>query len=390
MSLEVSAVDKVLTGSSIDIRISLNLEKPVEMRWGGISLTLERPCDRNFPVVTNEIFCEGYFEGGLFVRSRNVTINPRVLPSIPSRGINYQIRSDVSFQEPGSDIIIDLLDEKPIEIKRRPSEAPRSRPINISLKGVQVQTEKDAFTIGEQIKIDLVADDKIKTLQVKLIHEANVTCKCPSFANICTHIHKSPPKTLASVELESVHTESIELKVPETAEESHSFTWQPSDQIGWYHSVEDSSKYYLEIEGRNVFDEVIQITIPIQILHPPAEEWEEPLLIQPKQETGPSLLFAKKPTNLLKITGHEIEGNRLILHVRNVTDRILEGVTFKVAGLVEELFERFPQIIGIAKWDRNEEKFLTYEKYAKEIKEYEITIEDNEGSLVTQKYALST
>ncbi|MFQ6124568.1 MAG: hypothetical protein ACE5R6_08195 [Candidatus Heimdallarchaeota archaeon] len=390
MALEVSAVDKILTGSTIDIRVTLNLEKPVEMRWGGISLILERPCDRNFPVVTSELFCEGYFEVGLFVRSRSITVNPRVLPSIPNRGITYKVRSDVSFQEPGSDTIIDLLDEKSIDIWKRPSKIPHTHPINISLKGLNIQTEKDVYTPGEQCKIDLVADNEIATLQVKLIHEANVICKCPSFANICTHIHESPSKTLASVELESVHTESIELKVPETAEESHSFTWQPSDQIGWYHSVEDSSKYYLEIEGRNVFNEVISVTIPIQVLRPSVEEWEEPLLIQPEQEIGASLFFAKKPNNLLNITGHEIEGNRLILHVRNVTNRILEGVTFKVAGLVEELFERFPQIIGIAKWAQNEEKFLTYNKYAKEIKEYQITIEDNEGSHVTHKYSLRT
>ena len=390
MSLEVSAVDMVLTGSSIDIRVTLNLEKQVEMRWGGISLILERPCDRNFPVVTSEIFCEGQIESGLFVRNRSVAINTKVLPSSQSRGIAYQVRSDVSLQEPESDAIIDLLDEKPIEIRKRPTEVPRSRPTNILLKGLKVQTDKDVFTPGEQIKIDLVADNNIETLQVKLIHEANVTCKCPSFATICTHMHKSPPKTLVSAELESVRTESVVLKIPETAEESHSFTWQPSDQTGWYHSVEDSSKYYLDIEGRNVYDEVIQITIPIQILRPPVEEREEPLLIQPEQAARAPLLFAKKPTNLLDITSHEIEGNRLILHVKNVTDRMLEGITFKIAGLVEELFERFPQMIGIAKWDRNEEKYLTYEKYTKEIREYQITIEDNEGSMVTQKYSLST
>ncbi len=225
---------------------------------------------------------------------------------------------------------------------------------------------------------------------MKLVHEANVTCKCPSFANICTHIHKSPPKTLTSAELENIHTETIVLKIPETAEESHSFTWQPSDQIGWYHSVEDNSKYYIEIEGRNVFDEVIQVTIPVQILRPPAEQWEEPLLIQPEQEKEPSLLFLQKPNNLLNITSHEIEEDRLILHVNNIADRILEGITFNIAGLVEELFERFPQIIGIAKWDRNEEKFLIYYKYSKDIKEYQITIEDNDGSLIIQKYSLST
>ena len=62
MFLKVSMVDKAISGLSIDIRLVIDLEKPVKMRWGGISLILEQPCERDLLVLTNEIFCEGRFE----------------------------------------------------------------------------------------------------------------------------------------------------------------------------------------------------------------------------------------------------------------------------------------------------------------------------------------
>ena len=68
-----------------------------------------------------------------FVQSWSLDISPRVLPSIPSREITYQDRADVFFQVPGSDAIIDLLDEESIEIRRRPTEVPRASSVNIFL-----------------------------------------------------------------------------------------------------------------------------------------------------------------------------------------------------------------------------------------------------------------
>jgi len=280
------------------------------------------------------------------------------------------------------------MDAKPIMLWSRPTETPRSLPANISLKGLTVQLEKDTFTPGEQIKIDLAADN-IEMLQLRLTHDANVICKCPNFANICTYMHESPSKTIASANLEGVRKESrYTLKIPETAEESYFFTWQPSEQTGWYHSLESNSKYYLEIEGHNVFNEKVQVTIPIQISRPPEEKWEEPLLVHPEHGALPLSRLAMKPKKLMDIMGHEIEGTSLILRARNVADRTLEGVTVKVAGLVEEFFERFPRMIGIASWDQNEEKSLTYEKYSNEITEYQITIEDNKDAITTTKYSL--
>jgi len=95
-----------------------------------------------------------------------------------------------------------------------------------------------------------------------------------------------------------------------------------------------------------------------------------------------------RPAKLVTITGHEIEGNSLILRAKNVTNRLLKGVTIKVAGLVEELFEQFPRMIGLAKWEQDEEKCLKYEHYSNEITEYQISMENNEGSTATMKYSL--
>lgn len=82
MSLKVSAVNKTSTGIFIDVSIVLDLEKPAKMLGWGVALILERPYDRDFPVITNEIFCEDQFEDESYSRSRSVNISPRIFPSI--------------------------------------------------------------------------------------------------------------------------------------------------------------------------------------------------------------------------------------------------------------------------------------------------------------------
>jgi len=387
MSLNIEAVDRTPIGSSIEVTTILNLESHIKMRWGGVSLVLERPCARDFPVLTSEIFCDGFFESGKYARSRQLSISPRIIPSIPNRGITYQLQADVSYQEVESEPIIDLLDTKPIILWRRFTESASSFPVNMSLKGLTVHLDQDTFTPGEIIKLDLTVDN-IETLGVRLIHDATVTCKCPEFANICTHQHENPPKTIVSADLKNIHKELITLQIPETAEESHFLTWQPSEQIGWYHSLESASKYYIEIEGFTRSREKIQMNIPVHISRPKEEKWEEPLLIDPEQDSSPVQSFAIKPLKQLDIIGHEIEESHLKLRVKNVATRVLEGVTVKIAGLVEELFEKFPKMIGIARWEQNEERFLIYEKFSPEITKYQITIEDNEGTTTSATYSL--
>ena len=90
----------------------------------------------------------------------------------------------------------------------------------------------------------------------------------------------------------------------------------------------------------------------------------------------------------IDIIDHEIEETHLILQVKNVANRVLEGVTIKIAGLIEELFEKFPKMIGIARWEQDEERCLIYDKYSSEITTYQLTSEDNEGTTTTTTYSM--
>ncbi|MFX0139835.1 MAG: hypothetical protein ACFFDN_39710, partial [Candidatus Hodarchaeota archaeon] len=56
-----------------------------------------------------------------------------------------------------------------------------------------------------------------------------------------------------------------------------------------------------------------------------------------------------------------LDSNIYKIKVKNISNEVLNGVTVKLSGLQEGLFETAPVISGFNTWEKDEEKEIVYE-----------------------------
>ena len=129
--------------------------------------------------------------------------------------------------------------------------------------------------------------------------------------------------------------------------------------------------------------EKIRFEVPITILKKSVPKKEEGVDLFTPGVTGGMNVFEQIPSKfqkrfkLVSIESESKEGlNEYSIRFKNISKKDLEGVTVKLSGLQEGLFETNPQLIGFHAWKQDEEKHLSYQ-VAQNISTIISVIEDN-------------
>lgn len=382
MSIELRAKDAAAAGSSVRTLTKVDLANDTKVWWGGVTLLTNLPCGNELPLSTGEIFCEGFLESGSYIRERELSLSRRAVPTLIRKNLHYLIRATVSVGKPdkhGEEFKISS--ERPIKIRAEQNFEPN--PVSLTIKGMSFSIEKDAVQPGEVIKLNYKTEG-LKLLTVNLVNDSNINCSCPKYAKVCVHIKKNPPEILTTVEEKNPTQGYLSIKIPQYAEHSYNYFWEPTERTHWSQTLGVYSYWYLDILCTKVTGESIKFQIPINIVLPPLGE--EGLFEESKSR---SILKGSVLPQSLEVSVKRKEKDQLSMLITNNSKQKLEGVTIKVVGIKEELFEITPYMLGIKELPIGKEVELNYEFHEKNVQSFQLLIEDNEGNTVSKRIKMA-
>ncbi len=378
MSIELRARDFAVAGSSIRTVTKFDLAEDTKVWWGGVTLLTNLPCGNELPLSSSEVFCEGFLESGTYVRERELSVSRRAVPTLIRKNVHYLIRASLSvgkLDRYGE--AFKIVSEKPIKIRSEQRFEPN--PVSLTIKGMSFNIEKDAVQPGEVIKLNYKTEG-LKLLTVDLVNDSNISCSCPKYAKVCVHIKKNPPEILTTVEEKNPTRGYLSIRVPQYAEHSYNYFWEPTERTQWSQTFGAYSHWYLDITCIKVTGESIKFQIPINIVLPPMEE--AGLFEEAKAQ---NILKGKLLPQSIEVSVEQKEKEKLVIHVTNNTKQELKGVTIKVVGIKEELFETAPYMLGIKRLPTGKEVELNYELREKNVQSFQMSFEDNEGNVITKR-----
>ncbi|WXG40329.1 MAG: hypothetical protein WED07_05850 [Candidatus Freyarchaeum deiterrae] len=382
MSIEVRAKESAAAGSNIRTIAKFDFAEDTKVWWGGVTLLTNLPCGNELPLSTSEIFCEGLFENGTYLRERELTISRRAVPTLIRKNVHYLIRATLSVGHPDKHgEAFKIVTEEPIKIRSEQKFEPN--PVSITIKGMGFSIEKDAVLPGEVIKLNYKTEG-LKLLTVDLVNDSNINCSCPKYANVCVHIKKNPPETLTTVEEKNPTQGYLSIRVPQYAEHSYNYLWEPTERTQWSQTFGAYSYWYLDITCTKITGESIKFQIPINIILPPVKE--EGLFEESKAQ---GILKGKILPQSLEVSVEQKDKDNLSMSVTNNAKQELKGVTIKVVGIKEELFETAPFMLGIKKVPEGKEVELNYELREKNVQSFQLVFEDNEGNTINKRIKMS-
>ncbi|MFO7796616.1 MAG: hypothetical protein ACQERB_06670 [Promethearchaeati archaeon] len=389
MKLKLIPLKKsVIVGDKLPIQAIFNFEEQTDLFWSGIRLLTSPPCSKNLQITKKEIFSKGLFEPGEYIREKAITIKNNVVPTIEKRNLDYRIELLLRTPNPvnpDEDIIIKKNEDIKIKPKKTDTKKKPS-PLSFSISGLNVNLRKDVFKPGETIKINYTSEG-LREIEFRLLQEANLICHCEQYGKNCQQVENLPPAIAGDVKTKS-NTEQgyLLLKVPEVAEPSHNYLWEPSEKEHWGVKYGDYSKWSLLVIGRKMSGkEPIKFDLPITISSEIVEEEEaEADLFSGSPSEAPSVFesmssklkkdFQIDSIDLVSAEDHEIKKYKVL--IKNNSNEDLEGATVKLTGLQEGLFETAPYLFGYNKWKSGKENEIMYET-KQEITALVANIEDN-------------
>jgi hypothetical protein len=108
----------------------------------------------------------------------------------------------------------------------------------------------------------------------------------------------------------------------------------------------------------------MKFNIPITIVSKHVDEAKIGVDLFAGQSSGAPTLFeglSSKLQKVFKIVSIDSDIDKYSVKIKNISKDKLNGVTVKLSGLLEGLFETPPTIEGFNKWNPGEEKEVTYE-----------------------------
>jgi len=387
MKLSLDNDDNIILGDYLSVITKTTFEETTDVLWGGIKLISKNPCKRDLIITKSEIFNQGTFESGEYIRKRSQFINPKVVPTIPARSIHYLIKMSLRIKSPiNPQEEIEIFRENPIKIlpKGNIYQNRTPTPIKLIMSGVDVEISKDIFKPGEAVKIDYKTDN-LTSFQIRLKQKANLICICEPYDKQCGSIEELPPVIAGSAKTSKTDQGFLLIKVPNHAEPSHEYLWEPQEKDQWGVKFGDYSKWFLEIIGnrkREVGGDTISFEIPIIIKLQKEQKIVDTGLFREREE-GLELFEAppaiKKGMNIISIdTDKDTSSSTFIykLRIKNNLKDILNGVTIENSGIQRGLFETYKHMTGFNSWLSGEEKIVEY-KTRQEIDTLISTIETN-------------
>lgn len=382
MSIELRARDVVAAGSSIRTLTKVDFPNDTKVWWGGVSLLTNLPCGNELTLATGEIFCEGFLESGSYIRERELSVSRRVVPTLIRKNIHYVLRASVSVGKPdkrGEEV--KFFTDRPIKIRSEQNFEPN--PVSLTIKGMSFSIEKDTVQPGEIIKLNYRTEG-LKLLTVNLVNDSNVNCACPKYANVCVHVKKNPPEILTTVEEKNPTQGYLSIRIPQYAEHSYNYFWEPTERTQWSQTLGVYSYWYLDIICTKVTGESIKFQIPINIVLPPMGE--EGLFEEAKAR---GILKGGLLPQSLEVSVKQREKDRLSMFIINNSKQKLKGVTVRVVGIKEELFETVPYMLGVRELPVGKEVELDYEFHEKNVQSFQLFFEDNDGNTVSKRVKMA-
>ncbi len=387
MKLSLDNDDGIILGDYLNVITKTTFEETTEILWGGLKLISKNPCKRDLIITKSEIFNQGTFEPGEYIRKRTQLINPNVVPTIPARNIHYLVKMTLRIKSPlNSQKEIEIFKENPIKIfpKENIYQNRIPTPIKLIMSGIDLEISKDIFKPGDAIKIDYKTSN-LALFQIRLKQKANLICICEPFGEQCGSTEELPPVIAGGAKTSKTDHGFLLIKIPNHAEPSHEYLWEPQEKEQWGVKFGDYSKWFLEIIGnrkREVGGDIISFEIPIIIKPQKQQNIIETGLFREREE-GLELFEAppaiKKGMNIISIdTDKDTSSSTFIykLRIKNNLKDILNGVTIESSGIQRGLFETYKHMTGFCTWLPGEEKIIEY-KTRQEIDTLISTIETN-------------
>jgi hypothetical protein len=389
MKLELTDLNNglVFLGDKLNVRTKFNFEEDTSIQWSGLKLITNPPCLKELQIAKAEIFSKGNFEAGEFIRERSLLIKNNVIPTIKNRNVDYTVQLVLRQQNPiNSDDYIEIKKDHTIEIKVKETQIKpvKQNPVSFSMSGLNILLTKDVFKPGETIKFNYTSEG-YKEIEIRLLQSANIVCYCEAYGQNCRKVEELPPAIAGDVKTFNTEEGYMLLKVPNIAEPTHNYLWEPIEKEYWGFKYGDYTKWSILVMGKPLSSrELLKFEIPITIASKPVGVRQEEIdLFSGGQSSAPSLFdgISSKLQKIYKVTEIESDMEKYMVRIKNISNNDLEGVTVKILGLQEGLFETASILVGISKWKKDEEKEITYET-KQNINALITILEDNSQKLI--------
>ena len=367
MKLELSDLNRgsVFIGDKLNIRTKFIFDEPTSILWSGLRLITNPPCTKELQITKDEIFSKGNFEAGEYLRDKSLLIKGNVVPTIKKRNLSYTVQMILRKENPiNPERNIEVKRDHEIEIRSKDAQSQplKQNPISFSISGLNIDLSKDVYKPGETIKINYLSQD-LKQLEIRLLQSANIVCYCEAYGHNCRQVEELPPAIAGDVKTNNTDEGFLLLKIPEIAEPSHNFLWEPTEKEYWGFRYGDYTKWSLLVLGKQkVGRDIIKFEVPITIVAKPIIEEKESVDLfsgggSPSLFEGVTSRFQK----IFKIVSIDSDLEKFTLRIKNTSNEDLNGVTIKVSGLQAGLFESAPTLTGFSLWKKGEEKEILYE-----------------------------
>jgi len=391
MKIELSDLNNgsVFIGDKLNVRTKFKFEEDTSILWSGIKLITQPPCLKELQVSKEEIFSRGHFEAGEYIRERALLIKSNVVPTIKNRNLEYEIKLIIRQPHPtnpADDMVINKTQKVEIKSRDLSAQIKQPNPISFSISGLNILLNKDVFKPGETIKISFTSE-VLKQIEVRLLQTANLVCYCDAYGQTCRKVEELPPAIAGDSKTNDIEKGFLLLKIPEIAEPTHNYMWEPTEKEYWGFKFGDYTKWSLLIIGKKKPEygrEPITFELPITIVSKPIGKFKKEIdLFAETPSAVPSLFdgVSSKFQKTYKITSIDSDIEKYIIKIKNTSKESLIGVTIKVSGLQEGLFETAPNLAGFNNWKPNEEKEVIFES-KQDISALITLLEDNSQKVI--------
>jgi hypothetical protein len=371
MKLDLSDLNKgtVYIGDKLGVRTKFIFEENASILWAGIRLITYPPCVKELQVAKEEIFSKGYFEKGQYIRDRTILIKGNIVPTIKKRNLEYELKLILRQPHPinpDEDLVINKTENIEIKAKDSGLQIKNPNPIALSLSGLNINLSKDIFKPGETVKVNFNTE-VLRQIEIRLLQKANLICYCEAYGQSCRKVEELPPAIAGDVRTTDMSKSYLLLKIPEIAEPSHNYLWAPKEKEYWGMKFGSYMKWSLMIIGKPKSEfgkESIKFEVPITVVSKPLLEKKKGIdLFSGGFASTPSTFDKVSPKfqKTFKVVSVDSDLDKYTLKIKNISKEKLEGVSVKVTGLQEGLFETAPILKGFKSWDKDEEKEIAYE-----------------------------
>ncbi|MHA2183001.1 MAG: hypothetical protein ACXAAH_16400 [Promethearchaeota archaeon] len=399
VNLELTDQNKgtVFIGDKLTVKTKFNFEDDTTILWSGIRLITNPPCLKEVQVSKEEIFSKGYFEAGEYIREKSLLIKTNVVPTITNRNLKYFIKlilRQPNPVNPEDDLVIHKTQDIEIKAKNSGFQAKLPTPISFSISGLNILISKDVFKPGETIKINF-SSDELREIEVRLLQNANVVCHCEAYGQTCSKVDELPPAIAGDARTTDLQKEFLLLKVPEIAEPSYNFVYSPSEKEQFGFKYGAYTEWSLKFIGKKKSEfglEPINLEVPIKIVSIPLTEKKLGVDLFAGGGSEASSLFdglSSKRQKFYKVISIDSDIDKYRMKIKNISKEDLQGVTVKILGLQEGLFETSPNLTGFNIWKKDEEKEIVYE-IKQDISALITILEDNNQQQIRIQSPVST